>query len=136
MDNRKSAPADEAKSARAGSVFPKHHNTGEGTIASLLCGSDNPMTAHEIMSVLDLSDPRLITKAIERERRAGLPICASTDTKRPGYFLADTPEELANYTRSLRHRVQAVSRTLAAMEETHDKWTGQQRLDLNGGDLE
>lgn len=136
MSEKKAAPADEAKSARAGSVFPKHHNTGEGTIASLLCGSDNPMTAQEIMAALDVSDPRLITKEIERERRAGLPICASNDSKRPGYFLAATPRELESYTRSLRRRVKAVSGTLAAMEETHDKWTGQQRLDLNGGDLE
>ena len=136
MSEKKAAPADEAKSARAGSVFPKHHNTGEGTIASLLCGSDNPMTAQEIMAALDVSDPRLITKEIERERRAGLPICASNDSKRPGYFLAATPRELESYTRSLRRRVKAVSGTLAAMEETHDKWTGQQRRDLNGGDLE
>lgn len=136
MNKRKSAPADEAKSARAGSVFPTHHNTKRAIISSFLSGSDSPMTAQEIMRILDLSDPRLVTRLIERERRAGLPICASTDTKRPGYFLADTPEELEDYTRSLRHRVQAVSRTLAAMEETHDKWTGQQRLDMNGGDLE
>jgi len=137
MDKRKSAPADEAKSARgSGSVFPDQYSTKKATVASILCGSDCPMTAQEIMAALDVSDPRLITKEIERERRAGLPICASNDSKRPGYFMATTPRELESYTRSLRRRVKAVSGTLAAMEETHDKWTGQQRLDLNGGDLE
>ena len=120
------------------SSFRPQHNTGEGTIASLLCGSDNPMTAQEIMSVLSLSDPRAVTKIIERERRAGLPICASNDSARPGYFLADSPAELEHYTCSLRHRVKAVSGTLAALEATHDTWTGQQRLDLDteGGETE
>lgn len=134
MDKRKSAPADEAKSARgSGSVFPDQYSTKKATVASILCGSDCPMTAHEIMEILDLSDPRSVTMMIERERRSGLPICAS-NSKRPGYYLAETPGELEGYTRSLRHRVKAVSRTLAALEATHDTWTGQARLDLD--DLE
>lgn len=134
MIKKKTAPADEAKSARAGSVFPAHSNTKDGTIATILSGIENPMTAQEIMAALDVSDPRLITKEIERERRAGLPICASNDSKRPGYFVASTPVELEQYTRSLRRRVKAVSGTLAALEATHDTWTGQARLDLD--DLE
>ena len=104
--------------------------------ASLLCGSDNPMTAQEIMSVLSLSDPRVVTKLIERERRAGLPICASSNSKRPGYYLADTPGELESYTRSLRRRVKAVSGTLEALEATHDAWTGQTRLDFDDGEAD
>ncbi len=109
-------------------------STSGGLIASILSGTDNPLTGQEIMAALRLSDPRTVTKLIERERRAGLPICASTDSKRPGYYLADSPDELKNYMRSLRHRVKAVSGTLAALEATHDTWTGQQRLDLD--DLE
>lgn len=123
------------KDALAGmSPFQKQNTTKDGLISSILSGVENPMTAQEIMAALDVPDPRLITKAIERERRAGVPICASNDSKRPGYYLADSPSELESYTRSLRHRVKAVSRTLAALEATHDTWTGQARLDLD--DLE
>lgn len=116
------------------SPFQKQNTTKDGLISSILSGFENPMTAQEIMSVLDLSDPRLVTRLIERERRSGLPICASNDCKRPGYYLAESPAELESYTRSLRRRVKAVSGTLAALEATHDTWTGQARLDLD--DLE
>ena len=134
MDERKNAPTGAATSARAGSFLQPQHNTKGGLIASILSGRDNPLTCQEIMSALSLSDPRVVTKIIERERRAGLPICASNNGKRPGYYLADSPDELKNYMRSLRHRVKAVSGTLAALERAHDTWTGQQRLDLD--DLE
>ena len=120
-------------------LFYFHFSTSGGLIASILSGRDNPLTCQEIMSALSLSDPRVVTKLIEQERRAGLPICASNDSKRPGYYLAGTPGELESYTRSLRRRVKAVSGTLAALEATHDTWTGQQRLDLDdleGGESE
>ena len=138
MDERKNAPTGAATSARAGLFLQPQHNTNRGLIASILSGRDNPLTCQEIMSALSLSDPRVVTKIIEQERRAGLPICASNDSKMPGYFLADSPAELERYTRSLRRRVKAVSGTLAALEATHDTWTGQQRLDLDteGGETE
>jgi hypothetical protein len=128
------------KAALAGtSPFRPQNTTTGGLIASILSGRDNPLTCQEIMSALSLSDPRVVTKLIEQERRSGLPICASNDSKRPGYYLAETPGELESYTRSLRRRVKAVSGTLAALEATHDTWTGQQRLDLDdleGGESE
>ena len=136
--NREREQAEKTALAGASSFRPQHNTTG-GLIASILSGRDNPLTCQEIMSALSLSDPRVVTKLIEQERRAGLPICASNDSKRPGYYLAGTPGELESYTSSLRHRVKAVSGTLAALEATHDTWTGQQRLDLDdleGGDGE
>lgn len=129
--NREREQAEKSALAGVSSFRPQNTTTGV-VIASILSGRDNPLTCQEIMSALSLSDPRVVTKIIEQERRAGLPICASNDGKRPGYYLAETPGELENYTRSLRHRVKAVSGTLAALEKTHDTWTGQQRLDLDG----
>ncbi len=128
--NREREQAEKAALAGASSFRPQNTTTG-GLIASILSGRDNPLTCQEIMSALSLSDPRVVTKLIERERQAGLPICASNDSKRPGYYLAETPGELKSYTRSLRRRVKAVSGTLAALEAMHDTWTGQQRLDLD-----
>ena len=136
--NRERERAEKAALAGASSFRPQNTTSG-GLIASILRGRDNPLTCQEIMAALSLSDPRVVTKIIERERRAGLPICASNDSARPGYFLADSPAELEHYTRSLRRRVKAVSGTLAALEAAHDTWTGQQRLDLDdpeGGERE
>ena len=136
--NREREQAEKAALAGASSFRPQNTTTG-GLIASILSGRDNPLTCQEIMSALSLSDPRVVTKLIEKERRGGRPICASNDSKRPGYYLAETPGELESYTRSLRRRVKAVSGRLAALEATHDTWTGQQRLDLDdleGGESE
>ena len=133
--NREREQVKEKAAASSGVATSRSkYSTKFGLISSLLCGHDNPLTCQEIVSALGLPDPRVVTKLIERERRAGVPICASTDSKRPGYYLADSPDELKNYMRSLRHRVKAVSGTLAALERAHDTWTGQQRLDLD--DLE
>lgn len=143
MNEKRSTPANgptsagvEAEKAMDTALFYDHSTTSKGLIASLLDGRDNPLTCQEITSALGLSDPRAVTKLIERERRAGLPICASNDSKLPGYYIACTPGELENYTRSLRRRVKAVSGTLAALEATHDRWTGQMHLDLDGGEQE
>ena len=131
--NREREQAERTALAGTSSFRPQFNTTGM-LISSLLRGVDNPVTGQELVSILGLADTRVVTKLIERERRAGLPICASNDVRRPGYYLAETPGELESYTRSLRRRVKAVSGTLAALEATHDTWTGQQRLDLD--DLE
>lgn len=102
-----------------------------GTISSLLCvGKNNAIPGHRIMAALGLKDSRDVTALVERERAAHIPICATTSADCPGYYLPETPSELAAYNKSLSRRVANVKRTLAAMEDTLDAWTGQMRLDL------
>ena len=79
---------------------------------------------------LGLKDLRDLTQLVERERRDGSPICASTGAEK-GYYLADGPEELEDYLRSLNRRVKNINRTVVHLEDTLSNMTGQQRI---GGD--
>lgn len=119
----------EAVNRTEGNKYPSGHYYST-TIAGLLQeGAENAITGADLQRILGLSDGRTITQLVERERRSGIPICASCDAKSPGYFLPRNPAELTMYTKSLRGRVRNVTRTLDAMERALDEWTGQQRME-------
>lgn len=123
--------------AGSASISDKYDNTRGGTIASILCvGKENAVTGREIRRILALKDARDVTARVEAERRGGVPICATCDSERPGYYLPRTPEELSAYNRSLRQRIKNVTGTLDAMERAFDDWTGtgQARLDIADGE--
>ena len=104
--------------------------TCRGMISSVLSeGKENALTGREIKRLLDLQSGRDVTALVERERRGGVPICATTNSEKPGYYLPETPDELAAYNRSLRRRIKNIVQTLDAMEKSLDDWTGQQRLE-------
>ena len=81
-------------------------------------GAENALTARELTQLLGIKNRREITKAIERERLAGAPICASSETGRQGYYLASSTDEMEHFVHSLTRRVANVSGTLAACEDT------------------
>jgi hypothetical protein len=87
------------------------------------------MTAQEIATLKGLSDNRVVTKQIERERSAGCPICATVCGPLRGYFLPQTVEELDGYVKSLRRRVRSVQKTEAALEKTLRAMSGQQIME-------
>lgn len=91
-------------------------------------GKNAAITMKELAAFLNVND-REISKAVERERGAGIPICASMDKDCPGLYLPSDAAELAEYRRSLERRVAAVSRTLHAIEDAHNGITGQQRIE-------
>lgn len=82
----------------------------------LLEGAENAKTGKEICKALNIA-PRDLTAAIERERRQGQPICASTGNP-PGYFLAANKEEMQRYCRSLMHRAGEIHKTRKACIKT------------------
>ena len=75
-------------------------------------GAENARTGRELCEILNIT-PRELTQAIERERRAGRPICAATG-KKPGYFLAANQEEMQRYCRSLWRRAGEIHKTRRA----------------------
>lgn len=83
---------------------------------TLLEGAENAQTGKELCKQLNLS-ARDLTIAIERERRQGRPICASTG-RHPGYFLAATREEMQAYCESLSRRAGEIHRTRRACAKT------------------
>lgn len=58
---------------------------------------------------------RDVTEQIERERRQGQPICASSRKGQAGYFLAETPEELQHYCSRLYKRGGELFKTRRAL---------------------
>ena len=91
-------------------------------------GKGSAMTAQELATLLHAGSVREIGREIERERSAGIPICASV-SRCPGYYLPAMATELMEYRLCLQRRVAAIVRTLEAIENVHDSITGQQRID-------
>lgn len=80
----------------------------------LLRGREKARTCKELIEVTGLAKRR-ITKAIEAERRAGVPICAACTGKVLGYYLASSDEELASYCQTLLHRETELAKTRTAL---------------------
>lgn len=76
-------------------------------------GRENARTGRELAQLFDCSI-RDITEQVERERRAGQPICAATG-ERPGYYLAADAAELEQYCNSLKRRAIEVFKTRQAL---------------------
>ncbi len=81
-------------------------------------GAENAKTGREICGLLGITI-RDLTLAIEAERRAGHPICASTGTP-AGYFLAANRQEMEKYCRSLHRRAAEIYKTRAACARMMD----------------
>ncbi len=91
-------------------------------------GRASAIPGHQLVEQLGFADGRTLTQAIERERRAGIPICAACgDT--PGYYLAESPDELEAYLRSLDRRLRSVGMTRKHLGDVRDRWIGQQKLE-------
>lgn len=86
-------------------------------------GEENAMRGKDICLMLRLK-PRDLTSLVERERRQGKPICASTG-KNPGYFLARNKGEMERYCASLRHRAGEIFATRRACQKMIDSLPGE-----------
>lgn len=82
----------------------------------LLEGKENAQTSRAICSLLNINS-RDLTIAIERERRAGRPICASSG-EIPGYYIAANRAEMQQYCDRLKHRAGEIFKTRAACLQT------------------
>ena len=86
----------------------------------LQTGEKNAQSAKELCTLLNL-DHRELTAAIERERREGSPICASSSNGAAGYYLAGSKEEMQDYCKRLNHRAGEIHKTRKACLNTLDK---------------
>lgn len=90
-------------------------------------GAANAVDGQTLAAAMGFKSVRELSKQVERERRAGQPICASVSGERRGYFMGD-PNELWLYLRSLDRRLREVRRTRDACEDTLRRMTGQEVL--------
>ena len=82
-------------------------------------GEQNARSSRELARALG-TDPRSISSLVERERRQGKPICATCDSKTPGYYIPATREEMELYCARLHHRAGEIYKTRAACLNTLD----------------
>lgn len=113
--------------------FPDYNTRGPftqaGSVSSLLSsGKAGALTGATLVELLNLKDLRELTQKVEAERRAGIPICATTDSRAPGYFLASTPRELETYLLSLDRRLHNIRQTRQHLEDALCRLTAQERL--------
>ena len=80
-------------------------------------GKGKATTGRALAALLDM-DIRKVTKQIERERRAGHPICASNDEDNPGYYLAEDDRDLNKYCDQLKSRAVELFKTRQALLKT------------------
>lgn len=81
-------------------------------IADLLgSGQENAVPLQHLMTLTGL-DSRTIRQRIERERRAGVPICSDNKT---GYFLPTNELERDRCVQSMRHRAEEIRVTAEAI---------------------
>lgn len=92
-------------------------------------GAENAISARNIAAVLGLKDIRAVSRLVELERRAGVPICAVSGGEGRGYFLPSSPDELEEYLERLDRRISHVRRTWIACENTLCLMKGQEVLD-------
>lgn len=88
-------------------------------------GRENAKTGRELATLLN-RNIRDITAQIEEERRAGYAICASC-AGRPGYYLADDPDDLRAYCDQLKGRGIQVLKTRQALMNILRETEGRQR---------
>ena len=86
-------------------------------------GSEHPTSRRELEKLLNWRD-REVTRAIESERRHGIPIAANGK----GYFLPANDFELDDYLRRLVHRENEIKKTRVAVAMTR-----QQSMDIDRG---
>ena len=82
-------------------------------------GAENARSGRELAEVLGLNI-RAVTEQIERERRAGVPICATQGGKK-GYFIAANRRELQRYCNQLHTRAAQLYKTRGALLALLDK---------------
>ena len=140
LDSKKARPEAATSEQALGSDFGGQESQNDftthvqlrqsGLVASVLqCGEDNAVPGKYLVGLLDLKDGRELTRRIERERREGAPICATTNCENPGYFLAENPAELEKYIHSLDRRLRHVRATREACQDTLLRMTGQQCIE-------
>lgn len=82
-------------------------------------GRQNARTGKQLADDIGCS-MRDLTQQIEKERRLGVPICASTG-ENPGYFLPADNDELEEYCCSLSRREKELRKTRKAMQKMLDE---------------
>ena len=98
--------------------------SGQLHIADYLSrGRENAITRRELERLTNL-DGRSVRLLIERERRAGTPICSDNQN---GYYLPCCKSEKDAFVASMRHRAREIERVAAAVEKAGEDVIGTEK---------
>ena len=86
----------------------------------LFRGKNGAIPGRELAKLLNCT-ARDISESVEYERRHGSPILASCRNNRPGYYLAETAEEIEQYCGGLHKRAGEIFKTRRALLATAEK---------------
>ena len=86
----------------------------------LLTGEANATPAKELCKLIECNS-RELTRQIEYERRQGQPICASCNSRNPGYYLAKDKGGMKAYCGKLLHRMGEIAATLRCCKSSIDQ---------------
>lgn len=83
---------------------------------------ENPMDRYIVAPKLGVSEDR-VRKALEKLRRMGIPICASSsNTEIRGYWIAETALEFWRFNAEYTHRAEEIKKTSHAMQFGLSGW--------------
>lgn len=91
----------------------------------LLFGKENAMTADELANALGFCGRwknRDVTRQIERERKSGLPICATCSAQYRGYYRPASDAEYLEYIHQFEHRHAEMGKTLTALKNSRFRY--------------
>ena len=89
--------------------------SANGIVSELLLhGQENAIPRRELESLTGWNG-RMVRLAIERERRAGIPILSDNAN---GYYLPENSAERAQFVRSMRNRAAEILKTAQAVEDS------------------
>lgn len=134
----KSRPRRQPEAGRTETATGKAHNScnhfsmdgpqRQRLSSFLRLGKSSATPGRELAEQMGLGDLRELTRLVERERAAGCPIGATCDSRGPGYYLCNGPEELSAYIKALDRRLRNVRKTRSRLADTLERMTGQRGL--------
>ena len=92
--------------------------SASGIVAELLSSGQQNATPRRELEKMTGWSGRMVRLAIERERRAGIPILSNNSS---GYYLPGNSAERAQFVRSMRNRAAEILKTAAAVEDSGER---------------
>lgn len=109
------------------------YGQGNGRVWPLLgVGADNAVPRSALADLLQMTE-RDVRRLVNRERRAGLPVCSSVEHM--GYYKPATLGDIEMVERSMRRRARETIAVADALRRSLDEMAGQERIEevLDGG---
>ena len=105
------------------------HKNGVTDYSKILStGRENAMPGAELAARVGFESVRALRQDISQSRRAGQPICSTTQAG-GGYYMAANRGELLQFVQSMEHRIKNTACAITALRRQLDTIEGQMTMD-------